>query len=455
MLNSRLNARRAMAGYPETPLNTTIVDRHAERRYDIQVQRNLTRNFIAHLCHGMLGQTGFRLLNAPTFLPAYIMLLSGGSQLAVGVALSVQSLGMTLTPMIGANLIEHRKRVLPVGFLTGGAMRATVLMIALSGFFLKDTYTLGAIIFCLALLGVFQGMQGVIFNFLMSKVIPVKKRGRLTGLRNFLAGITSAAVAWAGGTWLLGEHPTAHGYSWTFLVAFLLTSAGLMMLIAVREPEPPTVRSKQSLASRIGEVPGLLASDPAFTRYFLARSLATMGRMSMPFYILYAGQSIGLSGNTLGMLTFAFTIAGTVSNLVWGFMADRTGFRRTFLASIALWVLSTLVLLTASGLAATILVFIGIGAAQQGFQNSSQNLTLEFGERDDLPMRIAIANTASETAGTLGPLIGGILAAGLGYVSVFTMAMAFLTIGGLVVAVYVPEPRKQTLVLPDPDMGDT
>ncbi|HKI74128.1 MAG TPA: MFS transporter, partial [Pseudomonadales bacterium] len=278
----------------------TLAVRHAERRYHIQVQRNLTRNFIAHLGHGMLGMTGFRLLNAPTFLPAYIMLLSGGSQLAVGVALSMQSLGMTLTPMIGANLIEHRKRVLPVGFLTGGAMRATILMIALSGFLLNDKYTLGAIIFCLALLGVFQGMQGVIFNFLMSKVIPVNRRGRLTGLRNFLAGITSAAVAWAGGTYLLGKHPTPEGYSWTFLLAFVLTSIGLMMLIAVREPEPPTVRSKQSLMRRVGEVPRLLREDPAFTRYFLARSLATMGRMSMPFYILFAGQEIGLSGSTLG-----------------------------------------------------------------------------------------------------------------------------------------------------------
>lgn len=416
--------------------------RHAERRYHIQVQRDLTRNFIAHLCHGMLGQTGFRLLNAPTFLPAYIMMLSGGSQLAVGLALSVQALGMTLTPLVGANLIEHRKRVLPVGFLTGGAMRATVLLIALSGFFLDGRYALIAILVCLALLGLFQGMQGVIFNFLMSKVIPVRKRGRLTGLRNFLAGITSAAVAWAGGAFLLGEEPTAHGYSWIFLLAFGLTTTGLLMLLAVREPEPPTVKPKQSLVRRMGEVPQLLRDDPAFTRYFLARSLATMGRMAMPFYILYAGQSIGLSGHTLGMVTFAFTISGTVSNLVWGSMADRGGFRRTFLASIALWIASTLVLVFTNGLAVTILVFVGIGAAVQGFQNSSQNLTLEFGDRDNLPMRIAIANTASEIAGTIGPLLGGILASALGYVSVFVAAITFLVIGGTIVAIYVPEPRK-------------
>ncbi len=421
----------------------SLVVRHAERRYQIQVQRDLPRNFIAHLAHGMLGQTGFRLLNAPTFLPAYIMLLSGGSQVAVGFALSIQALGMALTPMVGANLIEHRKRVLPVGFLMGAVMRGMILLIALAGFVLDGQATLIAIMVCLAFLGLFQGMQGVIFNFLMSKVIPVSKRGRLTGLRNFLAGITSAGVAWFGGHYLLGENPTSAGYSWTFLLAFALTTIGLLMLLAVREPEPPTVRQKQSLGARLGEIPQLLRDDPAFTRYFLARSLASMGRMAMPFYILYAGESLGLTGQLLGMVTFAFTISGTVSNLMWGALSDRSGFRLTFLLSIALWVLSTLLLIFAGGLWVTVLVFVGIGAAVQGFQNSSQNLTLEFGTREDLPTRIAIANTASEVAGTIGPLLGGVLAMSLGYLWVFVASITFLVIGGTVVRIYVPEPRRK------------
>lgn len=421
--------------------NHSLAARHAERRYHIEVQRNLTRNFVAHLAHGMLGQTGFRLIMAPTFLPAYIMMLAGGSEFTVGLALSLQALGMTLTPMVGANLIEYRKRVLPVGFLTGGAMRGSVLLIALSGFFLEGTAALVAVMVSLMLLGMFQGMQGVIFNFLMSKVIPVKKRGRLTGLRNFLAGITSAAVAWIGGTYLIGDVPTAAGYSWTFLLAFVLTSMGLLMLLAVREPEPPTVRDRQTLRQRMSDLPALLRDDPAFTRYFLARSLATMGRMAMPFYFLHAGQFIGITGQTLGIVTFAFTLAGTVSNLIWGTMADKRGFRSTFLAAIGLWILSTILLMVADGLLVTVVVFIGIGAAVQGFQNSSQNLTLEFGQRDDLPVRIAVANTASEIAGTLGPLLGGILASLLGYNAVFLASIAFLGIGGLVVRIYVPEPR--------------
>jgi MFS family permease len=421
----------------------SIALRRAERRYQIEIKRNLSWNFAAQLFHGMLGQTGFRLINAPTFLPAYLMMLSGGSEFIVGLALSLQAFGMVLTPMVGANLIEHRKRVLPLGFFIGGLMRATILMIALSGLFLAGQSTLIALLVCLTLLGLFQGMQGVIFNFLMSKVIPVSKRGRLTGLRNFLAGITSAIVAWLGGTYLIGDDPTAAGYSWTFLLAFVLTTIGLLSLLAMREPEPPTVKQKQSLKQRFGDIPQLLRDDPAFTRYFLARSLATMGRMSMPFYILYAGQSIGLTGATLGIVTFAFTISGTFSNLIWGALSDRRGFRDTFLFSIALWVASTLLLMSADGYLVTVLVFVGVGAAVQGFQNASMNLTLEFGDREDLPVRIALANMASEVAGTIGPLLGGLLAALWNYEAVFITSVVFLTIGGIVVRIYVPEPRRR------------
>jgi MFS family permease len=421
----------------------SIALRRAERRYQIEIKRNLSWNFTAQLFHGMLGQTGFRLINAPTFLPAYLMMLSGGSEFIVGLALSLQAFGMVLTPMVGANLIEHRKRVLPLGFFVGGLMRTTILMIALSGLLLAGQSTLIALLVCLTLLGLFQGMQGVIFNFLMSKVIPVSKRGRLTGLRNFLAGITSAVVAWLGGTYLIGDDPTAAGYSWTFLLAFVLTTMGLLSLLAMREPEPPTVKQKQSLKQRFGDIPQLLRDDPAFTRYFLARSLATMGRMSMPFYILYAGQSIGLTGATLGIITFAFTISGTFSNLIWGALSDRRGFRDTFLFSIALWVASTLLLMSADGYLITVLVFVGVGAAVQGFQNASMNLTLEFGDREDLPVRIALANMASEVAGTIGPLLGGLLAALWNYEAVFVTSVVFLTIGGIVVRIYVPEPRRR------------
>ena len=90
-----------------------------EDRFAHEVRRNLRRNYLAHLAHGLLGQTGMRLINAPTFVPLYVFALSG-SELAVGAARGLQYLGMFLSPIVGATVIEHRRRVLPVAFLAGG-----------------------------------------------------------------------------------------------------------------------------------------------------------------------------------------------------------------------------------------------------------------------------------------------------------------------------------------------
>ena len=145
-----------------------------EREYRVRVLRDLRRNYTANLAHGMLGMTGFRLVSAPTFVPAYIFLLSG-SQRAVGVALAAQFVGMAMSSIWGATLIEHRREVMPVVYRVGWLMRLQILALALSAYVLDGYPALLAACICLGLFGFFSGMQGVSFNFLMSKVIPMNK----------------------------------------------------------------------------------------------------------------------------------------------------------------------------------------------------------------------------------------------------------------------------------------
>ncbi|MGH0033555.1 MAG: MFS transporter [Myxococcota bacterium] len=422
---------------PEEERAPTEAER--ESAYQDEVNAHLWRNYSAHLSHGLLGQTGFRLINAPTFIPAYLYLLSG-SDLVVGLARGLQAFGMSLSPILSATLIEHRRRVLPVGFVIGALMRVQVLGIALAGFFLPPEWNLRAICLFLGLFGFFLGMQGVVFNYLMSKVIPVERRGRLMGLRNTLAGVTAAAVAGFAGD-LVDAEALGNGYAATFLLSFVLTAAGLSMLTLVKEPQPPEVRAPGRFRDRLRDLPELLRSDRAFTLYFVCRALATMGRMAVPFYVLYAGQQIEMSGEVLGQLTQVFILAWTGTNLLWGFLADRSGFRRVFLGALVLWILSSWVLMNAQSYPVMLCVFTGLGAGLGGFQMSAQNLVLEFGRRQDLPMRIAVANSASELVGAVGPILGGVLAAALGYPAVFWTAIAFKSAAVLLVAWRVPDPR--------------
>jgi MFS family permease len=413
----------------------------AEAAFDRQVQENFRSNYLKYLFHGVLGQTGMRLINTPTFIPAYVHLLSG-SDFVVGLARSLQYFGMFATPLLSASILESRKRALPVAIFVGMGMRVPILGIALAGFFLPGAWKLIAVCAFLAIFGAFLGMQSVAFSFLLSKLIPVERRGVLIWLRVFVGGLLSAGIAGVGG-WFVAQETFGDGYATTFGLAFVLTSLGLLILSRIREPDSPTVREREALRERLRALPALLRSDVAFTRYFIARALATMGRMALPFYALSAKASIGLSGETLGVLSTAFLLAQTGTNLGWGWIADRRGFRLVFIASLGVWMAATSVLFVSSDLFDYTVVFAVLGIGFGGFQMSAQNLVLEFGERDDLPLRIAVANSASELVGAVGPLLAGAIAVFASYEAVFATSLVFQLAAIAIVVLWVEEPRHR------------
>ncbi|HEV2365460.1 MAG TPA: MFS transporter [Caulobacteraceae bacterium] len=417
----------------------------AEAAYERFVWANLPRNFAGHFLHGMLGMTGFRLFNAPTFLPAYLHLISG-SDFVVGLGQSLQQLGGVVSPVIGAAHIEHRKRVLPVAMLMGTLMRIPILGVALAGFFVHGRALLPAILALLFFLGLFSGAQSVAFQLLLGKVIPIVRRGRLQALRNVTGGAIAAGLAWAAGKWLIQRNVLGNGYATTFGLAFVLTSLGLSALsILMREPEPPTVRERARVSERLRDFPALLAGDPGFAWFILAQSLATAARVAAPFYILFAGRYLPLDGATLGYLSLAYLGADTLTNLGWGLAGDRFGFKSTFVVSLGLWTAATALLLAAPQLPGArgwiLAAFFGLGAAQSGFLMSSQTMVLEFGAREDVPMRLAMTTMGQGVMSAAGPLAGGVIAAAFGYGTLFVVSMVFLVVALVLLISLVDEPR--------------
>ena len=421
----------------------------AEREsvYEGFVWRNLRRNYAGHFVHGMLGMTGFRLVNAPTFIPAYLHLISG-SDFFVSLGASLQQLGGVISPIAGAAQIEHRKRILPVSMFLGTMMRVQILGIALAGWFLGGTPLLVSVLLFLFLLGLFSGPQGVAFQFLLAKMIPITRRGQLQGWRNLTGGVIAASLSYFAGKYLIGHNVFGNGYSTTFTLAFILTSLGLTAFrFLVREPEPPSVRPRTAMRDRLRELMPMLKSNPAFLYFMIARTFAIASRVAQPFYIIYVGKQIGFSGDVVGSLSLAFLGADTVMSVGWGYLADRYGFRSNFIIALAFWISSTVLLMNVTSPTWLFIAFFGLGAGNSGYQMSAQNIVFEFGHRDDMAMRLAFSNTAESVMSALGPLIGGVIAAGLGYHVVFWVAIASEAIALVLLVALVEEPRKKRLQL--------
>ena len=429
----------ADAASEDAPVELTLAEKEAA--YEKFVWDNLKRNYIGNYLHGMLGMTGFRLINAPTFLPAYLHMISGSNTI-VGLGLALQQVGSVISPIFGATQIEHRSKVMPAAVWMGGLARVQIIGMALAGWFLKGQSLVVTMMVLMFLFGLFMGTQRVVFGLLMAKVIPLSRRGRLQAWRNATGGLIAAALAWAAGKYLIEGNVFGNGYATTFALAAFLTSMGLWALqILLKEPEPPNLPAQARFRDRLKDFPALIMSDKGYAWFLVVQMVATASRIATPFYILFVSSTMKLDGMTLGLLSLAFLGADTLSNLVWGYLGDKTGFKLVLAVSLFAWTLATALLMLNHAPWAVFLAFFGLGAAQSGYMMAAQTMILEFGSRAEMPMRIAISSTAEGIMASLGPLAGGFIADHYGFNVVFGASIGFLVVGLLILLTVVKEPR--------------
>jgi MFS family permease len=315
---------------------------------------------------------------------------------------------------------------------------------AIVGWLMKGVPLLGAMLFFLFMLGLFSGCQRVAFQLLLSKVIPISRRGRLQAWRNVTGGLIAALLSYVAGRYLIGQHVWGNGYSTTFLAAFVLTSCGLAGLgLLLREPDPPVVRPKMGVAQRLRDVPTLLMGDRGFLFFMIAQTCSVAGRIAAPFYILFARSTLPLTGANIGLISLAYLGADTVTNVLWGYLGDKGGFRSTFVIALVSWIAATMLLMAAHSEAMILVAFFGLGAAQSGYNMSSQTMVLEFGLREDIAMRLAFSSTAEGIMATLGPLVGGLMAMTVGYTKLFWTSIGFEVIALIILLTVVEEPRNR------------
>ncbi|MCB9161222.1 MAG: MFS transporter, partial [Caldilineaceae bacterium] len=111
---------------------------------------------------------------------------------------------------------------------------------------------------------------------------------------------------------------------------------------------------------------------------------------------------------------------------------------------------AALVALLAASLTWLIVTFALLGAYVAADAVSALNIILEFCAPEDRPTYIGLTNTLLAPVLIVAPLIGGWLATWAGYGGLFITSMTIATLGGLLLALWVHEPRR----LPPPQFAD-
>jgi MFS family permease len=294
---------------------------------------------------------------------------------------------------------------------------------------------------CIAWHIIGAGVIAVAWQDMIAKIFPVEKRGKFFGITNF-GGTASGILGASTVAWLLNRHDFPYSYMWAFLFGAIFIMISWFFLSLTKEPYLAPKKPKVSTQEYWKELPAIVRKDENFRKFLISQTFTGAGNLAIGFLAVYAVQRWDLPDSQAGVFTISMLIGQALSNLVFGWLADRKGHKLV----LEICVLTTAV---SAGIAALapddiwfLLVFFLTGVSAAGFMLSGIMIVFEFCEPEIRPTYIGINNTYNGIVAIIMPLLGGWLARTFGYQTMFTITF-IICLGGLsLLHFWVSEPRK-------------
>ncbi len=421
------------------------VERRSElSAYQAQIVRDFRWNFGVMVMDGAFFFLAINIAATGTIMPLYVRHFTD-SALLIGLVSTIAGAGWYLPQLLTVSYTEQLPRKKPIAVNVGlFAERLPFLVMAASAFlFASRSPGLALTLFFLTLAWhtVGAGAIAVAWQEMLAKIIPVNYRGRLLGTASFIGtgtGVLGASVAAS----ILDRYPFPTNFGICFGLTFVFVMGSWFFLAQTREPPLHPNKAPTSLVEYWRRLPLVLKGNPNFRAYLLARMLTVLGRMGLGFLTVYAVERWALGDSQAGFYTTMLLVGQSLSNLLFGPLADRRGHKLVLEASLLLAIFSMVMAILAPSPVWMYPVFAAVGALTSSDIVSGVNIALEFGDPDDRPTYIGLANTIPGLTAAIAPMIGGWIASRTSYPHAF-FSGALLSVAALAFLHWmVIEPRK-------------
>jgi hypothetical protein len=292
-----------------------------------------------------------------------------------------------------------------------------------------------------------EGVAGLSFMDVVGKVVPLHRRGAFFGARRLLGGLfalaASVVVAWALSSKSGLTFP--HDFALLFGLSFLSISLALFAFARIDEPVEPVTHERVGVSAQIQRARRLPRQDTTYGRFLLARVLMVIGDMAVPFYVVFAKESLGAPSGLVGVYLATTTVSALLANLWVARASDRQGNRQLLVVACLVGLASPALALVFDWWRGPVLLF-ALAFAFNGVYNTAAwvahfNFLLEIAPPGDRPIYVGTANTLVGIA-ILASSGGGALVDWLGFSALFGLALVALMVAtGITLS--IREPRAQ------------
>lgn len=430
-------------------MEPSTVEESSQASNDAFVKKNLNWNFGVNLIDIAFFTISLSVISRETVMPVLVSKLTD-SKFAIGLIPALATFGYLIPQLLSASFTERLPYKKPITMFIGGVIeRLPFGLIGIVLFFLAEKnppLTLFLFFLLLVITSVGSGLATPPWLDMIAKVIPVEKRGLLSGVGNSIGAVMGIFGALLVGK-VLASSSYPNNFAFLFILSFSLNIISFIGLALNREPSSLKVNKHLSLKDYLAKLPQILKTQHNYRRFIISRSLILVGTMATGFYSVFATERF-MEGSSVasltGLLTAVLISSQAICNLGWGFLADRLGHKRVLSSAAFLLMIAALLAFLASSKILLILTFIFLGSYLAADQVSALNIILEFCEEADRPTYIGLTNTLLAPLVALVPLLGAYLASHFGYSTLFATTAVMALLGGLAMTLWVREPRYKS-----------
>lgn len=409
-----------------------------------EIDRNYRWNFLVNALDGASFWFGMSFISSTVILPLFVSHFTN-NPILIGLIPFLSTSGYLLPQLFVANWVERapRKKFFPVtiGFFLE---RVPIFLLGPAAYFLatsRPDLALAAFFILYAWHAFGAGIIIVGWQDMIAKIIPVEKRGRFFGITNFIGNGTGIIGALAV-PFVLERSDFPTGYVLAFTAASILIFLSWIFLSMAREPAVPSNKPPVSQLDYLRSLPDVLGRDRNFRMYLLSQIVFSLSGMATGFLVVYTVKTWNLPDAQASGFTIALQVGLALSNLFFGFLADRKGHKLSLEICSLLSIIALVLAIVAPNPLWFFLIFFLRGAVNAGTFISGISIVYEFTDADNRPTYIGLANTIPGIAGGIAPLIGGWLAGAVSYQAMFILAADIGATSLALLRFAVREPRK-------------
>ena len=402
----------------------------------------MRRNFTLNVVDGAVFTFGLGFASRSTVLPVFVKHI-GGDSISISLIPVLWILGFNLPQITIANYTTSVSPKKPLLLKTGLAQRLPWLLMAVVSFTiiegLPSQIALPLFLALLTLAAVGGSLNLPVWFDMVSKITPVRIRGRLFAMRTVLGGVLGIMAGWIVER-VLATWPFPDNFGLLFGLGFGAMMISYLFIVLLTEGDRVMPRQPMPYRTYLRTLPDVLRREVNFRNFLVGESLLVAATMVEAFFVVDAIESLNLPVSYAGRFTIVIMMSMVVGTLIFGYMADRWGHRLNIVLSAAFMVLACAAALLADQVEVYYLAFIA-SALTLGLRTISRlPIIAELCREDDRPTFVALTNVVTAPF-VLAGVAGGWMANVHGYDTAFMGAGLISVFACAWLGFMVKEPR--------------